>query len=101
MKKLKLIWDWLVRSSANAQNISLMIKGIGTALIPTVLILTKAFNVDVADDKLRMIIDGLATIVIVGSSVIAAIQVAIGAIRKVLTTFTGTNAVIAQYNKTK
>ncbi len=96
-KVLGFVWKWLVYSSENAQRISLMVKGIGMAIIPAILIVTNMFNVKTDNAQLTLFIDSASTIIIVIGGMIATVVTAIGAIRKIVSSFTGTNDVVATY----
>jgi len=98
-KGIKFVWDWLVYSSQNAQNISLMIKSIGLAAIPALLIISNTFNIQLTNEALEVFIQKASEFVIVIGTLVAAIGTVVGAARKIFATLNGTNDVIANYKR--
>lgn len=93
---LKLAWAWLVKSSANAQNQSLFIKGILKALIPTVIVVFKLFNVELGNEKLEGIVDLVILSIGVFYTFVSSIQILFGGIRKIWLSLKGENDVLVQ-----
>ena len=94
---LKKAWDWIVKSSADAGKMSLMVKGILTAAIPTVVLLANFTNIQLESAELENIVALIAGLVFYIGSAVSTIMTIWGFIRKVFTTVMGTNAVIAGY----
>jgi hypothetical protein len=93
----KKIIAWLVFSSANADKISLTIKSMLYALIPVALLVLGAYKIQVESAYLSAIIDQIIAVIIVVGGTVTAITAAWGALRKIFTTATGTNAVINSF----
>lgn len=91
---LKKIWNWLVKSSVNAQRISLTVKGILIGIIPVVMTIAHLANIKVESADLTTLIDAMANLIIVLGSLVSIIAMIWGVIRKIFTTFNGTNAVL-------
>lgn len=96
---LKVVWKWLVFSSANAEKISLTVKSILYALIPFILIITQAYRIQIDNAYLTAVIDQIIAIIIIFGGMVTAISAGFGALRKIYTTFTGTNAVVKSLRK--
>lgn len=96
---LKKVGAWLVFSSANADKISLTLKSILYALIPVALLVLGAYKIQVDSAYLSAIIDQIIGVIIVCGLAVTAISGAWGALRKIYTTATGTNAVVNSFKK--
>jgi uncharacterized membrane protein (GlpM family) len=99
MNTLILIWKWLVKSSADSEKLSLTIKGTLLGIVPVAIYLFGAFNIEVASDQLTSAIDGIVVLIGVFAGIVSAVQIAVGVIRKIWTTFEGTNSVIIASSK--
>lgn len=94
MKKLKTIWKWLVLSSANANNISLTVKGILTAILPVLILILQTFNLETDSQTLADVINYTGTIIVSLGGAIASVATAVGLFRKIKLTLTGNNNVL-------
>lgn len=65
------------KSSANPENISLTIKGIGVGLIPLIIIIAGAFSVQISQSELLNIVEVIA-------GVVAGLMIIYGFIRKII-----------------
>ena len=101
LEVLKKIGKWLVFSSSNADKISLTVKGILYALIPAYVLFMGLYDIQTDSAKLSAVIDQIGGIVIVFGGMITAIMAGYGALRKIFTTATGTNAVINSFAEQK
>jgi len=94
---MKKIIDWIVLSSADPSKLSLMVKGILTAAIPTVIFLAKIFNVEVGGEDLTAFVDAFVVFIGAVAAAISAYMTVVGFFRKVFRTLTGDNAVLNEY----
>lgn len=99
MNILKKFWEWLVMSSADAQKISLTVKAFLIGLIPGILFLTNMLNVQFDSETFTGIVEAVAQIIVLLGGLITAIAFVWGAVRKLLTTLTGKNAVVVGWGK--
>jgi len=94
MKGLVLIWNWLIKSSADADRISLTVKGSLLSIIPIAIFVFKAFNIEVGSDQLNLVTDSIVALIGIFAALVSSVQIAVGMIRKIWTTLDGTNSVI-------
>lgn len=94
---IKKIGAWLLFSSVNIDKISLMVKSLLYALIPVALLVFGAYKIQVDSAYLSAIIDQIIGVIIVCGLAITAVSGAWGALRKIFTTATGTNAVVNSF----
>lgn len=99
MKGLILIWNWLVKSSADADKISLTVKGGLLSIIPIAIFVFKAFNIEIGTDQLNSVADSVVALIGIFAAIVSSIQIAVGMIRKIWTTLDGTNSVIVASSK--
>lgn len=93
------IWTWLVYSSANSNKISLSIKGaIGTILV-TLSIFAGNINIPLLGEMLNSVVDSGVMVVQVVVGAISAIGMFVGAVRKLYTTFVGSNQVVLGFRR--
>lgn len=95
----KKVIAWLVFSSANIEKISLTIKSLLYALIPATLLALGAYKIKIDSVYLTAIIDQIIGVIIIFGTMITAISAGFGALRKIYTTATGTNAVLNSFKK--
>lgn len=95
---MKKFWEWLVKSSANASQTSLTVKAFLYGIIPGILLFTKAFNLDIGGDQLTAIVDGIVAVIAFFGSLISAIAIVIGLVRKLWLTVIGKNSVVAGWS---
>lgn len=86
-----------MKSSANASQTSLTVKAFLYGIIPTILLVTKAFNIDVGNDTLTGIVDGIVEVIAVAGTLVSAIAFTIGLVRKLWTSLTGRNSVMINW----
>lgn len=98
MNKLKKIWQWLVKSSADAKKWSLTIKSILYAIIPTAVYFLGLVHIQIGSDALTEVVNMIAELIVVIGGVITAISFTWGLIRKIETTLTGENKVVTSWN---
>lgn len=94
---MKKIIDWIIYSSEDPAVISMTVKGILTAAIPTVIFLAKIFNVDVGGEDLTAFVDAAVIFIGAVAAAISAYMTVVGFFRKIFTTLTGNNAVLNDY----
>lgn len=94
MYYIKMAWYWLVFSSTDPQRIALTVKGFLLGLLINLTVIAGLAHVAVPSELLTQLIDGLVTIVQNALMTIAAIASVVGIIRKIFTTFAGTNKVV-------
>lgn len=97
MKKLKLAWDWIVKSSADPKKTSLAVRAFFIGIVPTILFTSKVLHVDLNDQVLTDTINGVEQAVFAGLTFVSSIMFAAGLIRKLWTTATGQNEVVKAY----
>lgn len=90
---LKKIWNWVIYSSANAEEISLTVKGVLLGIVPAVIILGNLAHVTFTSDQLTHIIDGIVAAIGAIGLIVSAIMTLYGLLRKLATTSLGTNEV--------
>lgn len=97
---LSAIWLWLTRSSVNPQAVSLSVKMFLLAFIPYTMNLVLYscslgfMCLSVSVDEVTTVINAVASLVFWSLSIVSGVGFVWGVIRKVVTTTTGTNAVI-------
>lgn len=74
-------WDWLVKSSADSQQVALTAKGLISTLLPILLVFFHNPNVNDLPDSIY-------TLIVAFFSVVSACMVTAGMIRKLFVTFT-------------
>jgi len=90
------IIQWLILSSADAQKLSLSVKGVLLGIVPILIAVTGVAGIQIPNaETLTSIIDLVATFLQVALGIVASVITAIGLIRKIITTFQGTNEVIS------
>ena len=94
MQKLKNVWNWLVLSSANANKISLTVKGVLMSILPVLLYVMPMFNIQTSHDQLASVVNDIGTIIVVFGGAVSAGVTVYGLLRKIGTTLTGNNDVI-------
>ncbi len=91
MKHLGSIWDWLVYSSANPSKYSLFLKGTLVTIATYATVLAGFAHISVPSELITQIIDGIVAVVQNLLMLVAVISATVGAIRKVILTFSGKN----------
>lgn len=86
---LKSIWAWLVYSSADSRKLSLTVKGALTSIIPFVIVAGNLTNLQLQNEDLENVVDGIVLVIEAGLGLVAAITFIYGAIRKVWRTLMG------------
>jgi hypothetical protein len=94
---LKKVWYWLKYSSTNADNISLTFKGLATMIVPILLYIANVYKWNIDSGTTTTVVDGIASAIIVVGGFIGSAVATAGAIRKIWTSITGTNEVIAGF----
>jgi len=94
---IKKVGTWVIYSSKNVNELSLTIKGLLYAIIPVVLLVLNAYKIQVDNVYLTTIIDQIIAIIIIVGGAITAVATSWGALRKLYTTATGTNAVVNSF----
>lgn len=94
MQTIKKIWKWVVLSSADANKLSLTVKGVLMSILPVLLYLMPIFNIQTSHDTLATVINDIGTFIVVFGGAISAGVTAYGLLRKIGTTLTGNNDVI-------
>ncbi len=98
MEIIKKGWEWLVKSSVNADQWALTVKGFLSGIVPVLLIVLNLTHVKFNDSQVTDIVDFVVQIVAgVGTLVSTAVMV-FGLLRKIGTTLTGTNEVVAGWS---
>lgn len=92
--------NWIVLSSADPAKLSLTVKGLLTMAVPFIITIAGLTNIHVPDEKgMTLIIDGIATAVQIILGIIGLAATLIGVIRKIVTTYNGTNEVLAAHER--
>ena len=81
MTKLKLLANWVLKSSADPTKYSRTIKGLAK-VVPSLVILTKLFGVELSAEGLESTIESVDTGVVAIFLAIGSAETAFGAIRK-------------------
>lgn len=71
-------------SSVDPQKLGLTVKGILVGAIPVILLVANLTNLDLGQDNLNAIIDGIVSIVVAGSTIISSVMLVWGLVRKTL-----------------
>lgn len=80
--------NWLVISSSDPNKVSLTVKGVLTAAIPTILFVAHLAGVDaIVGQNAQSVIDAVGTFVMGGLYAVSAIVSLYGAIRKIVNSF--------------
>ena len=87
------IWNWIVKSSANASNWSLTIKGLIT-LVPTVVIFLNLVHVPITSDQITNLLQAVVELVTAVGALAGAIAAVYGFVRKIVLTIEGKNDVV-------
>lgn len=82
---MKSFLKWLVISSQNPDQIALTIKGASGLIISIVLVLSPLFHLNVGQDQLNSVVDGIIQVITLGATFISAIAMLVGLIRKLFT----------------
>lgn len=90
---MSIIWNWLILSSANANEYSTTVKGLVT-FAPTIAIFLGLVNIHVAPNTIGSVIDQIGTFITAAAAVVAAAVSAWGIVKKIYRTIVGTNDVI-------
>lgn len=93
---MKNFFGWLVKSSANASQLSLTIKGILTGVVPAIIILANLTNIHLKNEDLTAVIDLIAQLVVLIGGTISVAVTTYGAVRKLILTAAGKNAVLVE-----
>ena len=97
MKKLKLVWDWLVKSSADPKQTSLFIKASLTTVASALLFAADFLNLNIGNEEINLIVNGITDLVFAGLTFFGTILALVGFVRKVTLTATGQNKVVNAY----
>lgn len=90
------IFDFILKSSADAQKTSLTIKGAGIAAIPTIVLVAHLANIQLQNEQLTQVVDGLANAVLYIGYAISACVFLYGLLRKIVLTMLGENQALNQ-----
>lgn len=74
-------------SSVDPQKLSLTVKGILVGLIPFIIIIAKGFNVDLNNDELMSVIDGIVSLIVNIGAIVSVAVTVYGGIRKIINKF--------------
>ena|ERR1035437_6063922 len=97
MKQILLnAWEWLVKSSANPEAVSLTVKGILLGVIPVVLTLAGFVHLTLTDNVLTDTVASIANLIDVVLTLVAGGLTVYGLFRKIVLTVEGKNQVINQ-----
>ena len=96
MNTIKKMWYWLVKSSANANNWSLTVKGALVSIIPIIIMVTNLANIHLQTADLTATTDAIVSIVAGFATLVSAVITTVGLVRKLYKTIVGTNAVLNQ-----
>lgn len=88
---MKKIFDFILKSSVDAQKTSLTIKGIGMALIPTLILVSNLANIQLQNEQLTQVVDAIANIVLYVGYAISSGMALYGLVRKIILTRVGEN----------
>lgn len=95
MNSFQKFLQWVIASSADPGKVSLMVKGVLAGILPFIVGFAGIAHITIpGNDVLTSTIDGIGLAVYYGFGAVASIMAAYGAIRKIWTTLSGTNAVI-------
>lgn len=74
-------------SSVDPQKLSLTIKGVIAAVVPIILVLAPMFHWSVNADDFNHLADGVEAVIVAGSSLVSAVMIVYGLIRKFRNSF--------------
>ena len=97
--KVDKIWDWLVWSSANPNQLSLTVKGMLTGIVTLITVGLGVAHIPLpggATALLSQIVDATVTAVQAIAGAVSAIAVVVGIIRKLVETVKGTHWVFTE-----
>lgn len=94
MQKLKVVWQWLVKSSADPERISLAVKGFLGGLVTVLTIVFGLAHIQVGSQDLSSIVDAIVSVVQAAAGFVSAIVLVVGLVRKVWLTIKGENPVL-------
>jgi len=94
MQNLKKAWEWLVKSSANANELSLTVKAFLYGLIPMVVAMSGIMHVQLNSNMLTELVDALGQVIVVVGGIVTGLTFLIALLRKIITTITGKNEVV-------
>ena len=80
------VWNWIVQSSANPQQVSLTVRGVLVGVIPFLMQFLPMFGIHVSPD-FNNIPDYVEAIVYYGLTIVASVMTAYGFFRKVFNAF--------------
>jgi hypothetical protein len=100
MKSLNTLARWIVMSSANPSEVALTIKGGLVFLVPATMALAGVTHINVGQDQLNTLIDGFAAIVQTLLTVVSAVMVFVGMVRKLWITIHTHQAVVTSTDPT-
>lgn len=92
--KDSILYKFIVLSSANPKQTSMMFQGLLMGLIPAVMIIFGALDITVENQKLEDIITLATTALFVFFSLVSLVQTTVGGIRKIGLTVLGKNQAI-------
>ena len=98
MQTLKKAWDWVVKSSVNANQLSLTVKAFLYGIIPGILFLANLAHVQIGSAELTSIVDGIVQVIVTLGGFISALVFVVGLVRKIVFTITGDNEVVAGWH---
>jgi hypothetical protein len=99
MKKIRRALEWIIASSADANKLSLMIKGVLLGVLPVAVAFAGLVNVQLDSATLEKVVETISQIVLYGGGAISALVTAWGLVRKIITTANGTNDVVAGWHE--
>lgn len=93
---MKKFFEWLVFSSSDASAVSMTVKGFLLGLVPLVAVLLGVAHIKVGSDQLSAAVDGIVSLLQAVLAVVSAVVFLVGVVRKLWSTYKGTNAVLNQ-----
>lgn len=96
---IKKVWQWLVYSSDNADQISTTLKGFGITAIPVIISISNVAHIAIGGADLTAFYAAIVSIVYYALLVVGGIVTLYGAARKIVLSVIGSNSVtMAQKN---
>lgn len=94
MKYLTSAWHWLVFSSANPQRVSLTLKAFLITLATYTTVLAGFAHIQLPSELITQVINGVVNVTQQLLMLVSTAVTVIGLVRKIATTFAGTNKVL-------
>ena len=98
MQKIKRMFEWLIYSSENASKWSVTVKSFLVGIVPAILYFSSLANVQVDSASLQILINAVGDAIVYIGGAISTIGFIYGLARKIITTITGENDVVAGWH---